>query len=78
MLEKTGELGIGAMDMHGISHTIQRDYREGMGSRASKERGLHQVGHQGRRCRRVERKELERMKSASSQPGLNFLVRASN
>ena len=77
MLEETGEFGIGAVDLHGISHTIGGDDREGESSRTGKKRSLHQVGHHGRRSGRVEGKELERMKSASSQPGLDVLVRTS-
>lgn len=48
-----------------------------MGSCAGKKGGFHQVGYHGRRRGRIERKELERVKSASSEPGLNFLDRKS-
>ena len=46
-----------------------------MGSRTSKEGIFHQVGYHGRRGGRVEREEFERVKSASSKPGLNYLIR---
>ena len=74
-LEKTGELGVRNMDLAGTSYPFGRDDGEWMGSRASKKCSFHRVGHHRRWGRRVKRKELECVKSASSQPDLNFLIR---